>query len=129
MSEPLDLSHITRQHKPEEQPIPMILHCPNCGLQHIDRPDPNPEWCVGCTPDDCPGCGEGKGKWKNPPHRSHLCIKEDGGCGFIWRPCDFLTTGVASITTHGEKDQLIPTRVREAAPQRVYYDRRNVIDD
>jgi hypothetical protein len=51
-------------------PIPMVLHCPACGWQHIDEP---------------------KGDWTNPPHRSHLCA----GCGHIWRPFDFPTVGVA----------------------------------
>ena len=36
-------------------PIDMVLHCPACGLQHIDGPD-----------ERTPG-------WTNAPHRSHLC--------------------------------------------------------
>lgn len=50
-------------------PIPMVLHCPACGVQHIDEPS------------------EG---WDNPPHRSHKC----GGCGIIWRVADVPTVGV-----------------------------------
>lgn len=50
-------------------PIPMVLHCPACGTQHIDEPGPG---------------------WDNPPHRSHLC----GGCGVIWRVADVPTVGV-----------------------------------
>lgn len=61
------------------EPIPMILFCPNCGLQHIDAPR------------------EG---WQNPPHRSHLCA----GCGHTWRPADVPTTGVAEIETSGQAD-------------------------
>ena len=64
-----------------EIPIPMVLHCPVCGQQHIDEPDPD-------------------NGWLNPPHRSHLCL----GCGCIWRPADVLTTGVAAIKTRGSKD-------------------------
>lgn len=60
-------------------PIPMVLHCPSCGLQHIDAPTE---------------------EWNNPPHRSHLCH----GCGFIWRPADVPTTGVAAIQTRGKAD-------------------------
>ncbi len=60
-------------------PIPMILYCPECAMQHIDAPE---------------------GDWNNPPHRSHLCA----GCGFIWRPADVATTGVAAISTTGRND-------------------------
>jgi len=66
-------------------PVPMILFCPNCGLQHIDRPE---------------------GIWMNPPHRSHLC----GGCGHSWRPADVPTTGVADINTRGKADSTVIIR-------------------
>lgn len=61
--------------------IPMILYCPACGAQHIDRPQPE------------------KG-WTNPPHRSHECQ----ACGCIWRPADVATTGVEKIETTGRAD-------------------------
>lgn len=61
------------------EPIPMILHCPVCGSQHID---------------------ESTAERDNPPHRSHLC----GTCGNIWRPADVPTVGVASIETEGAAD-------------------------
>lgn len=64
-----------------DAPIPMVLYCPGCGEQHIDAPD------------------EAAG-WSNPPHRSHLCAR----CGFLWRPADVPTAGVAAIATRGEKD-------------------------
>lgn len=70
-------------------PIPMILFCPYCGLQHIDAPEPD------------------KG-WTNPPHKSHLCHD----CGHVWRPADVATTGVESLTTVGEKDTLPVIRER-----------------
>jgi hypothetical protein len=72
-----------------EAPIDMILHCPSCGLQHIDEPS------------------EG---WDNPPHRSHLCH----GCGHIWRPADRATNGVAHIRTVGTKDSPRPLRATPA---------------
>lgn len=25
-------------------PIPMLLHCPKCGTQHVDAPEPNQKW-------------------------------------------------------------------------------------
>ncbi len=70
------------------QPIPMILHCPACHLQHIDAPDER-------TPD-----------WLNLPHRSHLCH----GCGHIWRPADVATEGVAAIQTKGKADSPAPAQ-------------------
>jgi len=62
-------------------PIDMELHCPQCGLQHIDAPN----------------CKEG---WTNPPHRSHLCSQ----CGYIWRPADVPTNGVLAVKTAGKND-------------------------
>jgi hypothetical protein len=64
------------------EPVPMILHCPRCHVQHVDEPDER-------TPD-----------WTNPPHRSHLCH----ACGCIWRPADIATEGVRSIATVGKAD-------------------------
>lgn len=64
------------------QPVPMVLHCPRCHLQHIDAPDER-------TPE-----------WHNPPHRSHLCH----GCGFVWRPADVPTVGVERTQTTGKND-------------------------
>lgn len=61
------------------KPIDMILHCPNCGEQHIDVAN---------------------GEWTNPPHRSHLCKQ----CGCVWRPADVPTNGVAEIETRGQID-------------------------
>ena len=62
-------------------PLPLILHCPRCGCQHIDAPN-------------------GGAGWTNPPHRSHLCA----GCGTIWRPADVPTTGVGTVLTKGKAD-------------------------
>jgi len=61
------------------RPVDMVLFCPQCGEQHIDR----------ATSD-----------WDNPPHRSHLCLV----CGTIWRPADVATNGVPAITTKGSAD-------------------------
>jgi hypothetical protein len=66
-------------------PIPMVLHCPQCGAQHIDQATP---------------------EWDNPPHRSHACQKP--GCGCIWRPADVPTTGVEWVTTKGKADNWEP---------------------
>lgn len=72
---------------PDAQPIPMLLWCPKCHVQHVDEPDER-------TPD-----------WDNPPHRSHLCH----ACGCIWRPADVATEGVRSIATMGKADNWNPT--------------------
>ena len=66
-----------------QQPIPMILHCPSCGLKHIDR---------------------ASGTWAKLPHRSHLCE----GCGSVWRPADVPTVGVEAIKTAGKFDRIWP---------------------
>lgn len=96
-------------------PIPMILHCPKCGHQHVDAPEPL--MCPSayesvtnvfdpCGPgleNHCAGCGGDKeehiSNWLNPPHRSHKCK-----CGCIWRPADVPTVGVAAIQTKGKAD-------------------------
>ncbi len=82
----------------EVEPIDMVLHCPACGLQHIDAPEPE----LGPSVD---GSGD-MPIWSNPPHRSHLCH----GCGHIWRPADVPTNGVASVKTMGRADSPIAAR-------------------
>lgn len=69
---------------PELVPVPMILHCPKCHVQHIDAATET---------------------WANPPHRSHLCLT----CGCIWRPADIATEGVAEIETSGAADTWFPS--------------------
>lgn len=64
------------------EPLPMLLFCPACNMQHVDAPQPEKDWA-------------------NPPHRSHECQ----GCGYVWRPADALTTGVAAIATKGKADR------------------------
>lgn len=76
---------ITRNTGHGEVPIPMVLHCPKCGTQHIDQATP---------------------EWPNPPHRSHACQKP--GCGAIWRPADVATAGVDAIPTRGKSDNWAP---------------------
>lgn len=83
-----------------EAPIDMVLHCPACGMQHIDRPDP---------PSQYAGMDGTSNEWTCPPHRSQLCRPEDGGCGHIWRPADVPTNGVAAVKTKGKADSPIAT--------------------
>lgn len=83
-------------------PIDMVLHCPACGLQHVDEPDT-----------DAHAYSDGReSMWTNPPHRSHLCH----GCGHIWRPADVPTNGVAAIKTRGQNDSPIVQPRRTALP-------------
>ena len=76
----------------QAEPIDRVLHCPACGMQHIDAPKDHP-----------------LNPWLNPPHRSHLCH----GCGHIWRPADVPTNGVQAVKTKGKADSPI---VRPALP-------------
>lgn len=92
----------TPQADSQPAPIDMVLHCPKCGLQHIDAPekvdrrlaaiDPPAAWAMD--------------PWTNEPHRSHLCH----GCGHIWRPADVPTNGVAAVKTTGKADSPIAAR-------------------
>lgn len=93
----------------EGRPIDMVLHCPVCHTQHVDRPMTDHEytavlhesswWELG---------GEKPERWMNPPHRSHLCHS----CGHIWRPADVFTNGVLFVQTRGSKDSPLPQQVR-----------------
>lgn len=87
-----------------ETPIDMVLHCPACGTQHIDAPEPYhaPICNISCG---MPAKGCSCGKWDNPPHKSHLCH----GCGHIWRPADVPTNGVRAVMTIGKADSPVHT--------------------
>lgn len=76
--------------------IDMVLHCPACGLQHID---------------------EATAAWPNPPHRSHLCH----GCGHVWRPADVPTNGVKAVKTKGQRDRA-PVDPRDVFGTRILAD-------
>ncbi|CAJ5402619.1 gp43 [Burkholderia pseudomallei] len=81
--------------QPAAAPIPMLLFCPRCGTQHIDRPEVHSEAdaSIGQQIKEVV-------TWDNPPHRSHLCH----ACGIVWRPADVATVGVKSIETRGNAD-------------------------
>lgn len=109
---------LTRGEPKQAAPIPMVLHCPRCGYQHVDQakvfaPD------FDSMPDD-PGFREGHpdwpaavaalrkwedDNWVNPPHRSHKC----SACLTVWRPADVPTVGVYSVKTKGKNDSWLPT--------------------
>lgn len=99
------------------EPIDMILHCPKCHKQHIDKPEPDVCVCghervnhytgLGDEDDGCPdcrwqidrsqACTGFKVAWNNPPHHKHLCRTEDGGCGHLWTPSLRNTNGVEAL--------------------------------
>lgn len=82
----------------QAEPIPMVLHCPKCGMQHID----GEEW-----ENDPHDIEQGQIRtWKNEPHRSHLC--HNPTCRTIWRPADVPTTGVKVVSTKGKADTWEP---------------------
>jgi hypothetical protein len=83
----------------QAKPIDMVLHCTECGLQHIDAPERNP---TDLSQDDV---------WTNQPHRSHLCH----GCGHIWRPADVCTNGVAAVKTAGKNDSPVASAQAQTA--------------
>lgn len=78
-----------------DTPIDMVLHCPQCHKQHIDRNEG-----AGMLAEDVLSYGE---PWRNRPHRSHLCHH----CRFVWRPADVPTNGVAAVKTKGKNDSPI----------------------
>ena len=86
------------------EPIDMILHCPNCGKQHIDEAKPCTMGMECGSAGVCYAAAMGEPNrcdaWANEPHRSHLCH----GCGYIWRPADVATNGVKAIKTRGMDD-------------------------
>lgn len=99
-----------------ERPVDMLLYCPVCFEQHVDRAEP----------DVCQDCGHRKREhiqengqsisvcfaetcscqdftaWLNPPHKSHRC----GVCNHVWRPADVPTNGVLTLETRGKADGL-----------------------
>lgn len=103
----------------QSAPIDMVLHCPKCGLQHVDAADP-PITVLEATLRANPLSMPAPQRWSNPPHRSHLCH----GCGHIWRPADAPTNGVAAVKTMGKADSPIAARapadsvLEDAAPSK-----------
>lgn len=79
------------------KPIDMVLHCPKCGSQHIDEPEP-PRYS------GSPPVLLNPNAWMNPPHCSHLCH----ACGCIWRTADVPTNGVLNVNTRGKRDTWPP---------------------
>lgn len=60
-------------------PLPLVIHCPHCHLQHVDVDDDTGKWATSRL------------------HRKHLCKPSDGGCGHVWAPANVHTVGVAEL--------------------------------
>jgi rubredoxin len=82
-------------------PVNLLLFCPECGFQHIDK----------AQPDSCETCGYDRENcqcevftaWLNPPHKKHRCHS----CNYVWKPFEFPTNGIPDITRHlRERDEL-----------------------
>lgn len=99
-------------------PIPMVLYCPKCHEQHIDKPEG--QFIPGFTAEESEehnrqtGCKD----WSKIPHRSHLCHN----CGHIWRPSGMCTVGVANNQTFGKNDKTLVRRVRKIADKPYAYE-------
>lgn len=64
------------------QPIPMRLHCPECGELHVDD-----------------------GEWATREHTSHACQF----CGAVWRPAVVATVGVRFLPGYRNESVSITT--------------------
>lgn len=79
-------------------PVPMILYCPRCWIQHIDEPeteeefnDRRLEWESSIAAQQLRS--EPKEKWTNPSHKRHRCTL----CHHEWTPALIPTIGVESL--------------------------------
>lgn len=87
-------------------PINMVIHCPKCGRQHIDRVESEMQDDP-LDPDN--ELGTFVVTWANPPHRSHKC----NSCGCIWRAADVPTNGVEAVETEGAHDNWTPRNLKD----------------
>jgi hypothetical protein len=76
-------------------PVPMVLHCPKCGVQHIDESNEEEVRITAAERGFVVGSRDWedfieKNEWLNPPHKTHQCQS----CKHEWRPFDYATTGV-----------------------------------
>lgn len=75
-------------------PIDMIIHCPKCGTQHVDAPDPTKCQDCGLDEDLCTADGRCSfNPWTNPPHKKHRCLS----CNNVFKVANVPTNGVAEL--------------------------------
>lgn len=83
-------------------PIDMVLHCPKCHTQHIDKDNSEElrieaaELGVDREGDRAYSDWLEEREWLNPPHKTHQC--QNKACGHEWRPANVPTNGVHDIT-------------------------------
>jgi hypothetical protein len=83
------------------EPLDVILFCPECQLQHIDKAEP----------DVCENCGHLERNhdfggnfhgcchcvkftaWLNPSHKKHRCAS----CNHVWKAANVPTNGVSAL--------------------------------
>lgn len=84
---------IAKAARPEvvQKPLDMLLFCPRCNVQHVDRPQPEQGWT-------------------NPPHATHTCQS----CGLLWRPSNGLTNGIRMLPLLEDKHR---ERILASYPQ------------
>lgn len=93
----------------DRRAVDVILFCPECKTQHIDKAEP----------DNCELCGKlrnqhteiGKVRrcedgqeftaWLNPPHKKHRCHE----CNHVWKAANIPTNGVAVLAEMEVKDE------------------------
>ncbi len=98
------------------EPIDMILYCPKCDFQHIDKPESKcgkirvhlagvPIRCIRalghtgeCSIDSD---SDEAVAWDNPPHKIHLCAR----CQHLWQPALVRTNGVQSLREPSEIEE------------------------
>lgn len=91
---------------PEPAPLDMVLHCPKCHTQHIDKPNSWTDEDAPCDPPNSEMAPEDwaetdrilkayEAKWTNPPHKTHQC--QNKTCNHEWRPANVPTNGVHDI--------------------------------
>jgi len=82
--------------------IDMIIHCPSCGVQHVDEPKPSE--CKNCgtpkyyhdlavVPEEYRGVCDVFEPWLNEPHKKHRC----GNCNLVFKTAGVPTNGVKSL--------------------------------
>jgi hypothetical protein len=71
--------------------IPIVIHCPRCGEQHIDRPETDEEYSKRVKAQH--GMAPPLFQWDNPPHKTHQCQ----GCFHEFRPANIHTVGVEKL--------------------------------
>jgi hypothetical protein len=95
-----------------DTPVDMILFCPKCRLQHVDKADPDkcqdcghavtdhyaddraPEQTGICMANPVCACKKFN-PWLNPVHKKHRC--QNPACNEVFKPANIPTNGVEEL--------------------------------